>query len=121
VGSLKPACANLVAETWRNARLAAFRDGRFTPISPDELGDLQFEVSVIQPAHKVVSTAELDPEHYGVIVRTPDGRCGVLLPGIKEIITPTEQLSIARQKGGIGLNEPISMERFAVDHFEESF
>jgi AmmeMemoRadiSam system protein A len=121
VGSLKPACANLVAETWRNARLAAFRDGRFTPISPDELGDLQFEVSVIQPAHKVVSTAELDPEHYGVIVRTPDGRCGVLLPGIKEIITPAEQLSIARQKGGIGLNEPISMERFAVDHFEESF
>lgn len=121
VGSLKPVCANLVAETWRNARLAAFRDGRFTPVSSDELGDLQFEVSVIQSSHKVISTAELDPEHYGVIVRTADGRCGVLLPGIKDIVTPAEQLSIARRKGGIGQDEPISMERFAVDHFEESF
>ena len=119
VGSLKPVCANLVAETWRNARLAAFRDGRFTPVSPDELGDLQFEVSVIQPAHKVISTAELDPQHFGVVVRTADGRCGVLLPGIKDIITPAEQLSIARRKGGIRLDEPVNMERFAVDHFEE--
>ena len=43
----------------------------------------------------------------------------LLLPGIKDIKTTEEQLLIARKKGGITPDEPISIERFEVDRFEE--
>lgn len=121
VGTLTPVCANLVGETWHNARLAAFRDGRFAPVTADELNHLQFDVSVVRPSEEVASRTKLDPERYGVIVRTPDGRCGVLLPAIKSVTTVEEQLAIALRKGGIGQDEPFATERFTVDHFEEHF
>jgi AMMECR1 domain-containing protein len=108
-----------VAETWRNARLAALQDRRFSPVTAGELPDLLFEVSVIHSREDVLSEDELDPRRYGVIVSTSDGRRGLLLPGIKDIKTTEEQLLIARKKGGITPDEPISIERFEVDRFEE--
>ena len=84
VGTIVPVCANLVAETWRNARLAALQDSRFPPVTADELADLRFEVSVLHSIEAVASADELDPRRYGVIVSTGDGRRGLLLPGIEE-------------------------------------
>jgi AMMECR1 domain-containing protein len=66
-----------------------------------------------------LSEEELDPRRYGVIVSADDGRRGLLLPGIKDVQTTEEQLLIARQKGGIAPDEPISIQRFEVDRFEE--
>jgi hypothetical protein len=43
----------------------------------------------------------------------------LLLPGIAEIQTTEEQLRIAREKGGIGPDEPVTLQRFEVDHFAE--
>ena len=40
-GTILPACANLVAETWRSARVAAFQDSRFSPVEADELPNLR--------------------------------------------------------------------------------
>ena len=119
IGTVRPACANLVAETWRNARLAALRDDRFAPVKVDELAGLRFEVSVLHPPEEIVSVAELDPARYGVIVSTDDGRHGLLLPGIEEIKTAEEQVHFARQKGCIKPDEPATLQRFQVDHFEE--
>jgi AmmeMemoRadiSam system protein A/AmmeMemoRadiSam system protein B len=119
VGTIGPVCPNLVAETWRNARLAALQDNRFPPVPAREMDGLRFEVSVLHEPEKIFSEAELDPRHYGVIVSASDGRRGLLLPGIKEIKTVNEQLAIARQKGCIDVDEPVTMQRFQVDHFEE--
>jgi AMMECR1 domain-containing protein len=83
------------------------------------LAGLRFEVSVLHPPEDIASAAELDPGRYGVIVSTGDGRRGLLLPGIKEIQTVAQQLLIARKKAGIGPDEPIHLQRFLVDHFEE--
>jgi AMMECR1 domain-containing protein len=114
-----PVCANLMAETWRNARLAAFEDSRCPPVAADELADLRFQVSVLHSIEGVASVVELDPRRYGVIVSSGDGRRGLLLPGIADIETGEEQLQLAWQKGCIDPNEPVTIQRFQVDRFEE--
>ena len=119
VGTFVPVCQSLVAETWRSARLAALQDNRFSPVTDGELAGLRFEVSVLHSLEEISSEAELDPKRYGVIVSTSDGRRGLLLPGIKEIQTAEQQLLVARQKGWISPDEPVTMQRFQVDHFAE--
>jgi AmmeMemoRadiSam system protein A len=119
VGTIVPVCADLVAETWRNARLAALQDNRFSPVAADELADLRFEVNVLHSIEAVASTDELDPRRYGLIVSASDGRRGLLLPGIKSIKSRAQQLRLARKKGWIDLDEPVTVQRFEVDHFEE--
>ncbi|MCU0785166.1 MAG: AmmeMemoRadiSam system protein A [Verrucomicrobia bacterium] len=120
VGTIVPVGADLMAETWRNARLAAFQDSRFPPVTAEELADLRFQVSVLHFLEAITSATELDPQRYGVIVSTGDGRRGLLLPGIQGIKTSEEQLLVARRKGGIDLDEPVALQRFQVDHFEEA-
>ena len=95
------------------------QDNRFSPVTADEVPALQFDVSVLHAPEKVATEADLDPRRFGVIVSAEDGRRGLLLPGIKEIKTPAEQVNIARQKGWINADEPITLQRFQVDHFEE--
>jgi AmmeMemoRadiSam system protein A len=118
-GTILPACASVVAETWRSARLAALQDSRFPPVEADELPNLRFDVSVLHSMEKISSADELDPERYGVVVSTEDGRRGLLLPGIAEIKTGGQQLGLARKKGWIGPGEPVMLQRFQVDRFEE--
>jgi AMMECR1 domain-containing protein len=108
-----------VAETWRSARLSAFEDSRFPQVASDDLPDLCFEVSVLHTLETIASIDELDPSQYGVVVSTGDGRRALLLPAIAEIKTGVQQVSLARKKGGIGAEEPITLQRFQVDHFEE--
>jgi len=119
MGTFVPVCPNIVAETWRNARLAALQDNRYSPVTSEELAGLRFEVSVLHSREDVASEDQLDPRRYGVIVSANDGRRGLLLPGIKEIRTPDEQLGLARKKGWISPDEPITIQRFQADHFAE--
>lgn len=119
VGTVSPVCPNIVAETWRNARLAALQDRRFDRVTAGELDDLRFEVSVLHSPEEIASETELDPARYGVIVSAADGRRGLLLPDIQEIKTPQQQVSFARKKGWISPGEPVALQRFQVDRFEE--
>ena len=119
VGTFAPKEANIVAETWRSARLAALQDNRFNPVTPEELDSLRFEVSVLHSLEEVSRATELDPRRYGVLVSVADGRRGLLLPGITEIQTPEQQLRYAREKAGIGHDEPLTIQRFQVDRFSE--
>jgi AmmeMemoRadiSam system protein A len=119
MGTFEPVCPNVVAETWRSARLAALQDNRFSPVTAEEMDGLRFEVNVLHSREEVTLENELDPRRYGVVVSTSDGRSGLLLPGIKEIRTPEQQLCLARKKGWISPDEPITIQRFQTDHFEE--
>jgi len=118
-GTILPACANLVAETWQSARLAAFQDSRFPPVEAGELPNLRFEVSVLHSMEKISSADDLDPARYGVLVSAEDGRRGLLLPALAEIKTARQQLGFARKKAWIGPDEPVRLQRFQVDHFDE--
>lgn len=119
IGTIAPACENIVEETWRNARLAAFNDKRFSPVTLQELPQLRFEVSVLHEPEEISSVAELDPRHYGVIVSTADGRRGLLLPNLEGLDTVESQLQLARRKGAIDPEESVDISRFEVDCFVE--
>lgn len=115
VGTVSPKEKSVAAETWRMAREAAFGDSRFSPVTRRELPDLTLEVSVLGPPVRVRGHGELDPQRYGVVVRTSDGRRGVLLPQVEGIETVGRQLEVARHKAGIGPHEAIQVERFVVE------
>lgn len=120
VGTLAPRFSSVAEETWWMARAAAFEDHRFEPLTAAELPDVRIEVSVVQPLERVDDLARLDPRRYGVVVQTADGRRGALLPGIADVRDAREQLKIARRKGGIGADEPVSVSRFEVEKSHES-
>jgi aromatic ring-opening dioxygenase LigB subunit len=119
VGTIGAQGANIVEETWRSARSAALADRRFPPVTADELDQLSIEISLIHPPEPVASKADLDPARFGVIVTTPDGRRGLLLPGIEEIVSVEQQLQIACQKGGIQPSEQVTASRFTVEKIRE--
>ena len=116
MGTLEPACVNMALEIIENAISAAFRDPRFFPLKTEEVADLTISIDVVKPLERVLCMADLNPSCYGVVVRQGMRR-GLLLPGITEITSVEAQLSIAREKGGIGEDEDIELFRFEVDRY----
>ena len=98
-----------------NAISSVTRDPRFPPVRPDELDDLKISVDVLSEPEKIDSINLLDPKKYGVIVKTIDGRSGLLLPDIEGINYPYEQVAIACAKAGILPHEKIELQRFTVE------
>ena len=113
IGTIGPTCACLGEEIIQNAVSAASRDPRFEPIRPEELDLLEISVDVLGAPEDIASEAELDVKRYGVIV-TRGARRGLLLPDLEGVDTPAEQVAIARQKAGIGPDEPVKLQRFQV-------
>lgn len=118
-GTITPRCRNLVEETREVARSSAFQDLRFEPVVEDELGDLSYEVSVLNPPEPVPSAAALDPHRYGVIISTPDGRRGLMLPEVEGLNTVEQQLAATCRKANIDRHEPMSLQRFTTSKFTE--
>ena len=120
IGSLAPTEKDLAEETWRLAVAAASHDYRFQPVVAAELPQMHFSVTVLGELEPVPSPDELNPAVYGVVVTAADGRKGVLLPDIEGIDSVTEQIAIARDKAGIGSDEPVELQRFKAECFEET-
>lgn len=69
-------------ETVRDvAALAALRDSRFPPVTPAELGELQYEVSVLSPFRRVLDVREIRVGQHGLLMKKGDHE-GVLLPQV---------------------------------------
>jgi len=86
------------------AALSACYDNRFPPVSPDELNDLEIEISVLSPPEKITDISRIKPGVHGIIIRK-ERRSGVFLP---QVATETgwsleEFLGhCSRDKAGIG-------------------
>lgn len=129
IGTFLPTKENIAQEIIDNAIAACSRDYRFSPISKEELPDLDISVDVLGKPELLTSqpinylTAQLishfDPQKYGVIVKSEDGRTGLLLPDIPGVDSPEQQISICRQKAGILSDEPIDIYRFEVTRHKE--
>jgi AmmeMemoRadiSam system protein A len=65
----------------RCAAAAATRDPRFDPISPAELPDLEFEISVLTPPRRISDPAMVRVGTHGLILSRGENR-GVLLPQV---------------------------------------
>ena len=71
-------------------------------------------MDVLGETEQIQGDDQLDPLCYGVIV-TKGRKRGLLLPNLEGVDTVRKQLSIARQKAGIGEDETdVQLERFEV-------
>ena len=113
IGTIAPTRNDLAEEIVENAVSACARDPRFRPVTEAELPFLQIGVDVLGEPEAVSSPEELDVKRYGVIVSCGRRR-GLLLPDLEGVDTVEEQIRIARQKGGIGADEPCRLQRFEV-------
>ncbi len=67
------------------ARAAALEDPRFRPVSVAELGELEYEISVLSPLRRVTDIKQIRVGQHGLVIRKGDYE-GLLLPQV-----PTEQ------------------------------
>jgi hypothetical protein len=63
------------------AESAALRDPRFPPVSPEELEDVEIEVSALTPLRAVEGIEEIEIGKHGLMIRD-GGRSGLLLPQV---------------------------------------
>jgi AmmeMemoRadiSam system protein A len=81
------AYAPLAHDVQRNAVSSALRDPRFPPVGPDELGDLQVELSILTPPQRLKFDgpddllARIRPGVDGIIIEK-DWRRATLLPSV---------------------------------------
>jgi len=116
-GTFEPTEKNVAEEIIANAISSATRDPRFLPITPDELGDLDYSVDVLSKPEPVESKDQLDPKKYGVIVECGSKR-GLLLPDLEGVDSVDYQIDICRQKAGIMPDEPVKLYRFEVKRYK---
>ena len=118
IGTFLPTKDCIAQEIIENAISAATCDYRFEPIQKNELSNLKYEVSLLSTPERIDSSHNLDAKRFGVIVKSADGRTGLLLPGIEGVETTEHQISIACQKAGINLeNEIIKLYKFTVTKY----
>ena len=113
IGTILPAESCIAQEIISNAISASTRDPRFDPITPAELKWLEISVDILGDPVPIDSPDQLDVGRYGVIV-SARGKRGLLLPDLPGVDTVEQQISIARQKAGIGPEEKVSLQRFEV-------
>lgn len=114
IGTISPVCANVAEEIIQNAVSAGIHDPRFPAVREEELSRLEYSVDVLGKTEPIDDQSRLDPKRYGVIV-TKGRKRGLLLPNLEGVDTVEEQLSIARQKAGIGEDDrDVELERFEV-------
>lgn len=113
IGTIRATMPSIAEEIIQNAISAATKDPRFMPVEADELDRLVISVDVLGEAKRISSPEELDVRRYGVIV-TKGYKRGLLLPNLDGIDTVEEQIAIAKEKAGIGMDEEVELERFEV-------
>ncbi|WP_033149006.1 AmmeMemoRadiSam system protein B [Prevotella sp. P6B1] len=88
----------------RMARAAAFEDPRFLPVTSDELGDIDIEISVLTPMRRIQSIDEFELHRHGIYIKK-GYRSGTFLPQVADEVNWTKEEFIghcAQDKAGIG-------------------
>jgi hypothetical protein len=117
IGTFNPTQTNVAQEIIHNAIESATGDPRFSPVTEDELPDLEISVDVLTEPKAVASAKELDAKKYGVIVRDRHNRRGLLLPDLPGVDTPEQQIEICCQKAWIEPGEPVKLYKFEVKRY----
>jgi AMMECR1 domain-containing protein len=85
-----------------------------------DLPQLSFEVAVVGQLQRISDPLHLNPEQYGLYIRSEMGRIAVVLPKRPGIETGSDQIATALREGDIDVRkESITLYRFPV-HFHES-
>ncbi len=104
---------------------AALQDPRFRPVTANELGQLDYEISVLSPLRKIATADEIELGKHGVQV-SKGSHHGVFLPQVATETgwDKTRFLSeLCTQKAGLGVNcwkDPtVDLQVFTADVFSE--
>jgi len=105
-GSILPT-RSLVVDVAENAFQSAFGDPRFPPLSPAELDQLEFHVSILSTPRRIPAASEaelvaaLAPDVEGLIIRDA-GRQAIFLPSVwAQIPDPLSFVRQLKQKAGL--------------------
>lgn len=107
----------------RMAVAAGFQDTRFPPMTKQELGQVQIEISVLGELEKVHSFNEIEIGKHGIYVKL-DSRSGTFLPEVaveQKWSVPEFVTYCAREKAGLDPEECAFAEvyRYEVEKFSE--
>ena len=127
IGSLE-ARRTLLADTKANAVAAALHDPRFVPLSPQDLDNIQVEVSVLSPmqaldfSNEADALAQLRPGVDGLVFAC-DGRRSTFLPQVWEQL-PDRAVFLAHLKRKAGLptdfwSHEVRLQRYTVSKWVE--
>ena len=86
------------------AYAAAFEDPRFMPVTSDELADIDIEISVLTPMHRIQSIDEFQLHRHGIYIKK-GFRSGTFLPQVADEVNWTKEEFLghcAQDKAGIG-------------------
>ena len=127
IGSIH-AHRTLAEDVCENARAAALRDPRFSPLSADELDRTSIEVSLLSPLEPIEFASEEDllaqirPAIDGLVLEYERYR-GTFLPAVWENLPrPADFLRQLKRKAGLGTDfwsRDLKIWRFTVDHWSE--
>jgi AmmeMemoRadiSam system protein B/AmmeMemoRadiSam system protein A len=124
-GQLKGCMGHLQAESVALAvqaagRMAASSDPRFRALEPEDLGEMELEISVVGPFRTMSSPEEFEPGRHGIAL-TLGANCGLLLPQVatKYGMDREAFLNALSEKAGLAPGDYRSAElaRFGVDLF----
>lgn len=113
VGSYRPRAGTLKREIAQSAVAAAVSDPRFPPLLIGEIDALTVTVYLLEEPEPIDSPDALDPSRYGLIIKGPGDRTGLLLPAIPGIATAAQQIELAKRKASFSPDDPVRMFRFA--------
>lgn len=83
---------------------AAFEDPRFTPVTRDELDNLDIEISVLTPMRRIQSLDEFELHRHGIYIRK-GYRSGTYLPQVADEVNWTKEEFVShcsQDKAGLG-------------------
>lgn len=119
IGTSLPVQDNIAEEVIHNAISAATKDTRFGAVRQEELSKLSYEVYVLQKPVTVEDIDELEPEKFGVIVKSIDSnKSALLLPDLEGIDSIEKQFLVVCRKAGINpKQERIQLLKFKAEKF----
>lgn len=117
IGTFLPKRKNIEEEIIYNAIAAATEDPRFPPVTLDELKNIDISVDILSIPKSVTDPYTLNPKRFGLIVSTPDGRRGLLLPDIEDVNNVEDQIRICKMKAGISPSEKVFFQVFTVKRY----
>lgn len=92
------------------------RQGLFRPV---DLSYLTYAVTVLGPLERITSSAHLNPDSFGLYIRSDREKFAIILPQRTGIETPADQIATALRELDINdAQEAVTMYRFPVTYYE---
>ena len=128
IGALE-AARPLAEDVAHNARAAAFRDPRFSPLEPDEWPHTRVEVSLLEPSAEMQFRDEADllaqlrPGEDGLILQWGHHRATFLPQVWEQLPAPADFLAALKRKAGLPEDfwaEALRLSRYRVRKFGQA-